>query len=126
MSLPPAYARETLSHKSLPSAFPRYGVERVRFPDKVMGMAAIRKLTENFIATEVGEEILLIDLDGGELFSLSGTARAIWDAIDGQRDARAIAAILAPCFDATAQEIERDASDLVRALEDARLVEKID
>ncbi|MBX7514030.1 PqqD family protein [Qipengyuania sp. GH38] len=89
-------------------------------------MSAIRKLTGNFIATEVGDEILLIDLDGGELFSLSGTARAIWEAIDGQRDTGAIAAVLAPGFDATAQVIERDASDLVRALEDARLVEKID
>ncbi|MCA0903367.1 PqqD family protein [Qipengyuania aquimaris] len=88
-------------------------------------MPAIRKLTGNFIATEVGDEILLIDLDGGELFSLSGTARAIWDAIDGRRDAKAIAAALAPSFDATEQAIERDAAGLVKALADVRLVEEI-
>lgn len=86
-------------------------------------MAAIRKLTENFIATEVGDETLLIDLDGGEMFSLSGSARAIWDAINGERDAPAIAAALAPSFDEAVEVIERDAIALVAALAEAGLVE---
>ncbi|WP_100260022.1 PqqD family protein [Qipengyuania seohaensis] len=88
-------------------------------------MAAIRKLTENFIATEVGDETLLIDLDGGEMFSLSGTARAIWDAIDGKRGVPAIAAALAPLFDETVEVIERDAIALVAALAKAGFVEEL-
>ena len=88
-------------------------------------MAAIRKLTENFIATEVGDETLIIDLDAGEMFSLTGTARAIWDAIDGKRDAPAIAAALAPSFDETVQVIERDAIALTEALAEAGLVEEL-
>ena len=58
-------------------------------------MAVLKKLKDNFVVTQVDDEVLIVDLDGGELFSLSGTGRAVWEAIDGKRDADAIAALLA-------------------------------
>ena len=88
-------------------------------------MAAIRKRTENFIATEVDDEILIVDLDGGELFSLSGTGRAIWLAIDGSKDAQAIAAEMVARHDGDAAVIAQDVDALVAELERAALVERV-
>lgn len=84
-------------------------------------MAAVRKLTQNFVATDVDGEVLIVDLDGGELFSLSGTARAVWEAIDGARDEASIAALLAERYDGEAATIAADVSALVEQLEAAAL-----
>ncbi len=85
-------------------------------------MAAIRKLTGNFVATDVDGEVLIVDLDGGELFSLSGTAKAVWEAIDGERDAAAIADLLAETYDGNTARIVADVAALVEELEAAALV----
>ena len=85
-------------------------------------MSALRKLTENFIATTVDDEVLIVDLDGGELFSLTGTARSVWDAIDGSRDEGAIAQLMAERHEGDADRIAADVAALVRDFEDAALV----
>ena len=85
-------------------------------------MAALCKLTSNFIATEVDEEILIVGLDGGELFSLSGTGRAIWEAIDGTRDEAAIVALMAEQFAGDPAAIAADVAAMARQLADAALV----
>ncbi|MBX7458651.1 PqqD family protein [Qipengyuania sp. 1NDH17] len=87
-------------------------------------MGAIRKLTDNFIATEVDGELLIVDLDGGELFSLSGTAKAVWDAIDGTRNADAIAALMAERHRGDPAVIAADVKALVGQFESAALVER--
>ncbi|TMM48290.1 PqqD family protein [Qipengyuania marisflavi] len=85
-------------------------------------MPIVRKLPEAFVETEVDGEVLLIDLDGGELFSLTGTARAIWLAIDGSRDVPAIAASLANAYDGDAAAIRSECESFVAQLAEARLV----
>lgn len=85
-------------------------------------MAVIHKLNENFVATQVDDEILLIDLKGGELFSLSGTAKAVWEMIDGKRDIHEIASALCSAFEAPVETIEDDVRSLVRSLSELHLV----
>lgn len=85
-------------------------------------MAALCKLTSNFIATEVDDEILIVDLDGGELFSLSGTGRAVWEAIDGTRDEAAIAALMAEQFAGDREAIAADVEAMIGQLAKAALV----
>ena len=80
------------------------------------------KLTDNFIATEVDGEILLVDLDGGELFALRDTAAACWRLIDGSRDIDAITSLLGETYAAGAGLIEQDVRDLIRSLAEAQLV----
>ena len=89
-------------------------------------MGAIRKLTENFIATEVDDELLIVDLDGGELFSLSGTAKAVWNAIDGKRDEDAIAALMIGRHDGEDRAIAADVRALLAELQRAALVENVE
>jgi pyrroloquinoline quinone biosynthesis protein D len=85
-------------------------------------MAVPRKLTQNFAATEVDDEVLIVDLEGGELFSLSGTGRAIWQLIDGRRDIPAIAAELGRHYAATADQLDQDCRKLLGELVDVGLV----
>ena len=87
-------------------------------------MVALRKLTQNFVATQVDDEILIVDLDGGELFSLSGTARTLWEAIDGTRTESDLASLMALRHEGDTLTIGRDVADLVREFERAALVEK--
>lgn len=86
-------------------------------------MPAIRKLTQNFVATDVDGEVLIVDLDGGELFSLSGTGKAVWEAIDGHRDVAAIAGLLVERYDGEVGAITADVAALVADLEAAALVD---
>ena len=85
-------------------------------------MTVPRKLTANFVETRVDDEILIVDLDGGELLSLEDTGRAVWDLIDGQRSLAAIAEALELEYDASRNRLERDVASLMRALEAAKLV----
>lgn len=83
-----------------------------------------RKMTGNFVATEVDDEVLIVDLDGGLLFSLSGTGRVIWDLIDGKASEARIVQELADRYDAPLETLERDLADLLAELADAALVER--
>ena len=87
-------------------------------------MSAICKLTDNFIATEVDGEVLIVDLDGGELFSLTGTAKAVWEAIDGQRDLAELAQHMADTHDGDAMVVAADVAALVADFAQAALVER--
>lgn len=88
-------------------------------------MVAIRKLSANFIATEVDGEVLIVDLDGGELFSLTGTAKAVWEAIDGSRSEGDLAALMAEAHEGDPEVIANDLAGLVADFEKAALVERV-
>lgn len=88
-------------------------------------MAVVRKLTQNFIATQVDGEILIVDLDRGELYSLTGSAKAVWEAIDGTRSDAEIAALMADMFQGDEQAIASDLEALVGEFEKAALVERV-
>jgi hypothetical protein len=81
-----------------------------------------RKLTANFVATRVDDEILIVDLDGGELLSLEGTGRAVWELIDGVRSEADIVAALAEEYDAPRARLAQDVRALVEQLAEAALV----
>ncbi|NVD44558.1 PqqD family protein [Qipengyuania atrilutea] len=87
-------------------------------------MTAYRKCTERFLATEVDDELILLDMEGGELLSLEGSARAIWGAIDGRRGEAEIAAEAAAGFAGDAQAMEREVRDFLGELTAAGLVRK--
>ncbi|QYJ07391.1 PqqD family protein [Qipengyuania flava] len=85
-------------------------------------MTIPRKLTANFVETRVDDEILIVDLDGGELLSLGGTGRAVWELIDGERSVTDIASALGEAYDAEQAVLTRDVEVLLAELEKAALV----
>jgi len=79
-------------------------------------MIAIAKRTEAFSETEIDDEVVLMKLDSGEFFSITGTGRAIWAMIDGRRDRAAVVAALAAQFDAPEAEIAADVDEFLDQL----------
>lgn len=55
----------------------------------------LRKLTDAFSETAIGDEIVVMSLSSGDFFSLEDTGRAIWLLIDGTRDEAGVLAALA-------------------------------
>ncbi|HVR90148.1 MAG TPA: PqqD family protein [Novosphingobium sp.] len=58
-------------------------------------MIALAKATGHFSETVIDAEVVVMSLDSGDFFSLTGTARDIWELIDGTHDRAAIVAALA-------------------------------
>ena len=87
-------------------------------------MVAVRKRSENFVETRIDDEILLVDLDGGELFSLSGTGCVLWELIDGSRKEACIIQALAERYDARPSIIAEDVDRCLADLDAAGLIER--
>lgn len=85
--------------------------------------AAIVKDPSRFVETAIDDEIVVMQLDSGDFFSLTGSARAIWEAIDGTRDEAGICAALADKFpDAPRGELAPDVTGFVARLRAAGLL----
>ena len=80
------------------------------------------KLASNFVETHVDDETLIVDMDGGLLFSLSGTGQAVWNAIDGMRSSSEIAADMASAYRGEACKIAADIEELLADFAAARLI----
>ena len=74
--------------------------------------ARTKQVEATFSETGVDDEIIVMRLDNGEIFALSGTAAAAWRLIDGKRDRAALLAALADEFAADESEISRMSSEL--------------
>jgi hypothetical protein len=83
---------------------------------------AIEKLADAFRATTIGDEIAVMRLADGDFYSLTGTARAIWELIDGTRDCAAIVGELAQRYCATPEAISAEVERFVRELRAAGLL----
>lgn len=79
-------------------------------------MTAVAKLVERFTEAAIDDEIVIMRLDNGEFFSLSGTAAAVWRLIDGTRDKASLIAAAANEYDVAQSAIEADVDDLLRQL----------
>ena len=70
--------------------------------------AVLVKQWNRFSETAVDGEVILLNLDDGSFFSLSGTAATIWPMIDGTRDRDDLLAELGEVYDAPAAVIARE------------------
>lgn len=86
-------------------------------------MVRPRRQADNYIATDVDGEIVLIGLDKGELYAIKDTGRAIWELIDGKRDRAQIVAELKRTYDVDQATLEADLDALLSDLSDAGFLE---
>ncbi len=68
----------------------------------------LAKAAARFSETTIDTETVVMDLDSGDFFSLTGTARAIWEMIDGTRNRAALIAALASEFAQAPGDIAAD------------------
>lgn len=85
-------------------------------------MTAITKRFDRFTEASIDEEIVIMRLDNGEFFSLSGTAAAIWRLIDGTLDQPALVTAAAREFAADESEIARDVDEFLLQLKETGLL----
>lgn len=82
----------------------------------------LRKSPEAFLETAVDGEVVLLDMAGGNFFSLTGTAAQIWPLIDGTRDRDALLRDLAATYRVEAQAIADDLDMFLAQLSEAGFV----
>ena len=85
-------------------------------------MTAISKHSDRFTETMIDDEIVIMRLDNGEFFALSGTAAAAWRLIDGKRDREALSAALSQEFVAEPEQIAADLDDFLARLAETGLL----
>jgi hypothetical protein len=85
-------------------------------------MSAFVKQAGRFTETVIDDEVVVMRLDNGEFFSLSGTAAAAWRLIDGTRDRAALIAALAARFDADESLVAADLDDFLAQLRENGLL----
>lgn len=85
-------------------------------------MTILTKRPDRFTETEIDDEIVVMHLDSGEFFSLTGTAAAIWRLIDGTRDRAALIHALAAEFDGEERQVSTDVDEFLTQLRKIGLV----
>ena len=65
---------------------------------------------------------VLLDLEGGQYYSLDAVGARVWDLCDGRRTVSEMAVILGAEYDAAVAAIERDALELLQDLANENLV----
>jgi hypothetical protein len=83
---------------------------------------ALQKCADKFIETTIDDETVIMDLDSGSFFSLSGTALDIWGLIDGSRDREGILAQLSGDYGAEPSEIAADVDGFLAELDRSGLI----
>jgi hypothetical protein len=93
-----------------------------------IGMDSVLAPSGDIVVREIDGEIIIIPLFAGigdmeqGLFALNGTAKAIWQRLDGRTNLRAVSTSLAQEYDAPQAEIERDVFGLVSELAQRRML----
>ena len=61
-----------------------------------------------FAETRIDDEVVIMNLASGDFFSLTDSAAAIWDLLDGTRNRAAMLAALAERYEASPVELASD------------------
>lgn len=75
------------------------------------------------VVQEVEGEFLLLDMKDNKLHQLNRSASMLWEAMDGSRSARELAAVLTEAFEIDEDQALRDVSGTLETLREAGLVE---
>ena len=86
-------------------------------------MTNVRKNVERFTEATIDDEVVLMRIDTGEFYSLTGAGAEVWRLIDGQRSEADIVKMLESSFSASAAVIADDVAELIRELAGMGLVD---
>lgn len=85
--------------------------------------AALVKRADRFVETEIDGETVIMELETGDFFSLSGSALSIWQLIDGTRDRASLLAAIAAEYQTSESQVVADVDGFVADLKSAKLIE---
>ena len=78
---------------------------------------------DRHVETLAGSEIILMQVQDGKFFSLTGTARRVWEILDEPLSIEALAGRLTPEFAIEPRECVRDLLALCRDLKAQKLID---
>jgi coenzyme PQQ biosynthesis protein PqqD len=87
-------------------------------------LSARLRQRERILKQEAAGTVVLLDLDGGQYFSLDDAGSRVWDLCDGRRSVAEIVGILRGEYEAPAETIERDVIELLNDLTDEKLLDE--
>ena len=87
-------------------------------------MNRVIKLSERFTEAAIDDEIVVMRVDTGEFFSLTGTAATTWRLIDGNRNRDALLAALADEYSTDEAAIAADVDDFLAQLKETGLLSR--
>lgn len=76
----------------------------------------LAKATGRFTETTIDDEVVVMSLASGDFFSLTGSARAIWDMLDAHHDRAGLIGALAQEYGAEPAAIAADVDDFLANL----------
>ena len=82
----------------------------------------LTKASDRFSETTIDDETVVMSLDSGDFFSLSGTARTIWELLDGTRDRAALIATVAGRYGVAGESIAGEVDAFLTQLDQAGLI----
>jgi hypothetical protein len=86
-------------------------------------LPTIKKRSDRFTESKVDDEIVVMRIDNGEFFAISGTGAEIWPLINGHRDRQQLLAALEAAFDAPQGAIAGDLDAFLAELAGAGLID---
>jgi hypothetical protein len=99
--------------------------ERPNLPGTLLPLTTRFRPKTSVLVRELDGEAVLLDLDRGLYFGLNATGVRIWTFLGEGADLLAIRDRLAAEYAAAPEEITADLCELCRALESARLVDRV-
>jgi hypothetical protein len=82
----------------------------------------IPRRAERVLAQRTADTLVLLDVDGGEYYTLDEVGARVWELCDGSLTVTQVASKLAEEFDAPLEEIRGDVKELLAELADEKLV----
>lgn len=78
---------------------------------------------DNWVGTQVEDQFVMVNIDGGEYISLNATAMAIWNALEQPVSSNAIVESLRDSFDVPSDQCTAAVTRVLGELADMQLVE---
>lgn len=82
-------------------------------------------ISDEVLSQEVNGETVLLDLDGESYFGLNEVGTRIWQLITAEQTVAEVLSILSDEYDASAEQLDNDVSELLAKLADAGLVTRV-
>lgn len=80
------------------------------------------KRGEQVIAQRASNDLLLLNMEDGNYYSLNEIGGRIWELCDGNRSVSQLIAALAAEYEVSHEVLEKDVSDLLENLQSGRLI----
>ncbi|MEM9138612.1 MAG: PqqD family protein [Pseudomonadota bacterium] len=82
---------------------------------------SVIRRTDNNVSADLDDQVMMMDLERGTYFAVSGTAKAVWDKLESPAKISAVVAELTEAYDVSEEDCARDVVKFVTDLVESDL-----